>query len=288
MRKKQARPPGKGAFRARKESLRDKWPVRAYNFPEVRPLNSVGKNIKTLRLRRGLTQDDLAKLLFVSRQTVSNYETGKSHPDLETLVQIAEKLDTDANALLYGPPVTPDRRRERRKFWVLLAVSAALGLCWLVLEPKARGLAEYRYLMLPLLLLDMLLQPAFFFSLGWTAMQAAGVFLSAKRPKLKNRALWHGIVLAVLALYGVLIAPYCFDAVREWVRSAPLLAADAGFVSSDGTALPPLWASVCGSATAFVMRCPYVFFFFGAAIWGTEREGREGRGKKSCAPQTQL
>ena len=41
-------------------------------------MRDIGKNIKTLRIRRGMTQDELAEALYVTRQTVSNYETGVS------------------------------------------------------------------------------------------------------------------------------------------------------------------------------------------------------------------
>ncbi|MCI6486454.1 MAG: helix-turn-helix domain-containing protein [Clostridiales bacterium] len=43
-------------------------------------MRDVGKNIKDLRQGRGLTQDELAERLFVSRQTVSNYELGRTRP----------------------------------------------------------------------------------------------------------------------------------------------------------------------------------------------------------------
>ena len=36
-------------------------------------MRDIGKNIRTLRIRRGLTQDELAEAMFVTRQTVSNY-----------------------------------------------------------------------------------------------------------------------------------------------------------------------------------------------------------------------
>lgn len=39
---------------------------------------NVGKNIRNLRTQKKLTQDELAEKLFVSRQTVSNYENGVS------------------------------------------------------------------------------------------------------------------------------------------------------------------------------------------------------------------
>ncbi len=39
---------------------------------------NVGKNIRRLRNEKRMTQDELAEKLFVSRQTISNYETGGS------------------------------------------------------------------------------------------------------------------------------------------------------------------------------------------------------------------
>lgn len=39
-------------------------------------MRDIGKNIKELRCARGLTQEELAERLHVTRQTVSNYETG--------------------------------------------------------------------------------------------------------------------------------------------------------------------------------------------------------------------
>lgn len=41
-------------------------------------MRDIGKNIKYLREEKHLTQDQLAERLFVTRQTVSNYETGDS------------------------------------------------------------------------------------------------------------------------------------------------------------------------------------------------------------------
>ena len=89
---------------------------------------NVGKNIRILRTKKGMTQDELAEKLFVSRQTVSNYENGKSNPDIDMLMKIAEVLDADANALIYGIPVKPDTKKERIRSLVLLAVLACLGI----------------------------------------------------------------------------------------------------------------------------------------------------------------
>ena len=67
-------------------------------------MRDIGKNIKDLRIRAKLTQVELAEKLFVTRQTVSNYENGKSRPDVDMIVRIGEILNTDANTVIYGIP----------------------------------------------------------------------------------------------------------------------------------------------------------------------------------------
>ena len=52
-------------------------------------MRDIGKNIREIRQRKNLTQDQLAQRLFVTRQTISNYETGRSRPDIETLLALA-------------------------------------------------------------------------------------------------------------------------------------------------------------------------------------------------------
>ena len=53
-------------------------------------MRDIGKNIKDLRIRAKLTQEELAEKLFVTRQTVSNYENGKSRPDVDMIVKIGQ------------------------------------------------------------------------------------------------------------------------------------------------------------------------------------------------------
>ena len=84
--------------------------VRWYNSREVIAMRDVGKNIKQIRLSKNMTQDSLADALYVTRQTVSNYENGRSRPDLDMLVRIAEIFDTDVNTLIYGPPVPESKK----------------------------------------------------------------------------------------------------------------------------------------------------------------------------------
>ena len=60
----------------------------------------VGKNIIKIRKDNNLTQDDLANKYFVTRQTISNWENGKTYPDLETLVKISDDFNVSLDILL--------------------------------------------------------------------------------------------------------------------------------------------------------------------------------------------
>lgn len=49
----------------------------------------LANNLRFLRTKHKLTQDDLSSLLNISRQAYSNYETSKRTPDLDSLLHIS-------------------------------------------------------------------------------------------------------------------------------------------------------------------------------------------------------
>lgn len=57
-------------------------------------------NIKKLREKRDITQVRLSTAINVSQETISAYESGKSMPSAETLVRIADFLNTSTDYLL--------------------------------------------------------------------------------------------------------------------------------------------------------------------------------------------
>ena len=59
--------------------------------------------ILELRMKRGLTQDELAEKLFVTRQAVSRWETGETTPNTETLKLLSKLFDVSINTLLGSP-----------------------------------------------------------------------------------------------------------------------------------------------------------------------------------------
>ena len=59
-------------------------------------MRDIGKNIRDLRERAKLTQDALAEQLCTTRQTISNYERGKTRPDVDTAIKLIENALKEA------------------------------------------------------------------------------------------------------------------------------------------------------------------------------------------------
>ena len=63
-------------------------------------LKNLGINIKSERLRKNLSQERLAELTNISRNSVSLIETGKINPTILKVIDIARELDVDVNILI--------------------------------------------------------------------------------------------------------------------------------------------------------------------------------------------
>ena len=115
---------------------------------------SLGERIASYRKKAGYSQEGLAEQLGVSRQAVSNWETGRSVPDADLLVQLADCLGVPVEELLGTPTpesITPkapqavladklgaltgqlaEQNNRRRRFWKWVAIAAgAAGLLML-------------------------------------------------------------------------------------------------------------------------------------------------------------
>ena len=61
---------------------------------------NIAQNLRKYRKERGLTQEQLAKALAVSAQSVSKWECGDGYPDIELLPNIANHLKISVDALI--------------------------------------------------------------------------------------------------------------------------------------------------------------------------------------------
>lgn len=67
-------------------------------------MKAISDNIKKYRTENNITQENLAERLNVTRQAVSNWENGKTEPDIETLTKMAQIFDISIDELVDGIP----------------------------------------------------------------------------------------------------------------------------------------------------------------------------------------
>lgn len=92
-----------------------------YNYLERRWTGlNIGKSIRQIRTEHNMSQEEFAKIFFVTRQTVSNWECEKSYPDLNTIVKISDEFGVSLDTFLKGD----------RKMINEISEKASIGLKW--------------------------------------------------------------------------------------------------------------------------------------------------------------
>ena len=71
--------------------------------------------IKDLREDRDMRQSDLALAVGIDQRTISNYETGKTNPDSEALIRLAEFFEVSIDYLVGRIPVDYTANTQRAR-----------------------------------------------------------------------------------------------------------------------------------------------------------------------------
>ncbi len=103
----------------------------------------LGENLQKARLSKNLTQEEVAKELYFSRQAISRWESNKTEPNLETLIALAELYDSDLLAFAKG--IEPQKRKKHINLFAgfgLLFFNFVLGV-WLIIATALILLAFY-------------------------------------------------------------------------------------------------------------------------------------------------
>ena len=89
----------------------------------------IGKMIKELRVKKNISQEDLANLLSVNRATIANYESGRRALTIDKLEELLDALDTSLADFFNSNNLekTDLRPEELRKIPILSDVSAGYG-----------------------------------------------------------------------------------------------------------------------------------------------------------------
>ena len=91
----------------------------------------LGNQIKRYRNEGNLSQEALAEKVYVSRQTVSNWENDKSYPDVKSLLLLSEVSHTSLDTLIKGDVEIMKqqvKQEDKKEFEKLSAVFAVLFL----------------------------------------------------------------------------------------------------------------------------------------------------------------
>lgn len=90
----------------------------------------VAKNIKRLRNSKGLSQEQLAAELHISRQAVSHWENDRTQPDIDMLEKLADVFDAPIEEIIYGErrqtTLEPDKKKPINTAAIILAVLGSL------------------------------------------------------------------------------------------------------------------------------------------------------------------
>ncbi len=93
-----------------------------------------GENLKQIRKEKNISQEELANVLDVSRQTVSKWETDQSTPDFDKIIPLCEYFGITSDELLTGNQNIKEAKKEnvKSKFARNIAISVMLYIFALI------------------------------------------------------------------------------------------------------------------------------------------------------------
>lgn len=162
-------------------------------------MSELGERLSKLRRDKGMTQEELASHLQVTRQTVSSYENGKSEPDIAMLHKLSEALETEVSFLIDGKE--PEEQEEKKqqdskdrkkkiKLWLLqLAGMALILLAIRLAEPAIHRYVQDTFLLWPVFICKYMLYPLLFF-LGRRSVSAACASAVSGFSSAVGKSLW--------------------------------------------------------------------------------------------------
>lgn len=242
-------------------------------------MNQIGKSIRALRREHNMTQDDLAEKLHLTRQAISNYENGKSTPDIELLIQIAELYGTDLDLLITGTSKKPasDSKKHLMKTGIPMGILTVLLLVYLYLHNRYFPiLASRYYIVSPQWLTHLVILPVFTLCSGWFFTDLLGMVSPIRIP---FRTKWANTLRIILRVSLILFLCVQFSNLFLIVLNAlhiELRSLHASGFSSDGSAihLIPEFAR----RVLFPTRFPFsdmLYFLCGAGLWFLQKPGKK-------------
>lgn len=131
----------------------------------------LGKRLKEYRNRLGITQDDLAEKLYVTRQTISSWENDKSYPDIHSLLMLGDVFNVSLDTLVKGDIEIMKEKIDETKVKGFMRNSCIYGA--LLLACIVLFIPLYKWLGIPGLII-------------WGLLFAAAMYFCMKVEKVKK------------------------------------------------------------------------------------------------------
>lgn len=97
----------------------------------------LGQHIKGHRARLGMSQEQLAEAIFVSRQTISNWETDRTYPDVQSLLLLSNLFGVSVDDLIKGDveemkAVLTNEAKKLNRLSVVMTACGGAAVVWAV------------------------------------------------------------------------------------------------------------------------------------------------------------
>lgn len=132
----------------------------------------ISYTLKNARLNNDYTQEQVAEYIFVSRQTISNWENGKSLPDIISIIKISDLYGLSLDELLKGDQAMlkkierdAEAVKAEKKLFRFAWIAIMVGLILFILGEVFKGnpLIDFINGALPWVLFGLLILFAFFY-----------------------------------------------------------------------------------------------------------------------------
>ena len=119
----------------------------------------IGEKIKIIRENKKISQENMAKSLHVSYQAISNWERGKSYPDISNIIMISDLYNISLDELIRGDKNYKDILLEKKVSGivdtilnVIFFLCAVMILIYMIIENKFTSANSF-YIILAILVI---------------------------------------------------------------------------------------------------------------------------------------
>lgn len=133
----------------------------------------LGKQIRKYRMDKQFSQEQLAECIFVSRQTISNWENDKNYPDIKSLLLLSEVFEVSLDDLVKGDLQEMKKQINNEDIREFKRLDIILTICFVAIIVTFAPLIKYLGIIAG--------------SIIWVAEYAVTLFFAIKAERFKKK-----------------------------------------------------------------------------------------------------